>query len=90
MVLRRFRNPPMAVRFCHRAPNNISVAQLGRAVSSKLKGWPFDSVRGCQISGLISMDRMPCFELGDVGSIPAGPAIKCLTQVEFYTIIITY
>ncbi len=20
------------------------------------------------------MDRMPCFELGDVGSIPAGPA----------------
>ena len=23
---------------------------------------------------LSSMDRMPCFELGDVGSIPAGPA----------------
>ena len=22
------------------------------------------------------MDRMPCFELGDVGSIPARPAIK--------------
>lgn len=22
------------------------------------------------------MDRMPCFELGDVGSIPAGPATK--------------
>ena len=21
-----------------------------------------------------SMDRIPCFELGDVGSIPAGPA----------------
>ena len=23
-----------------------------------------------------SMDRMPCFELGDVGSIPARPAIE--------------
>jgi len=27
-----------------------------------------------QLRVLSSMDRMPCFELGDVGSIPAGPA----------------
>ena len=30
--------------------------------------------RHFDISVLSSMDRMPCFELGDVGSIPAGPA----------------
>ena len=29
-----------------------------------------------------SMDRMPCFELGDVGSIPARPANKALNTVS--------
>jgi hypothetical protein len=27
------------------------------------------------------MDRMPCFELGDVGSIPAGPANAAIALV---------
>ena len=27
------------------------------------------------------MDRMPCFELGDVGSIPAGPANAPMDKV---------
>ena len=28
------------------------------------------------------MDRMPCFELGDVGSIPAGPAKPTLNTIS--------
>ena len=28
------------------------------------------------------MDRMPCFELGDVGSIPAGPANIMLNTIS--------
>ena len=28
------------------------------------------------------MDRMPCFELGDVGSIPAGPANTALNTIS--------
>jgi hypothetical protein len=28
------------------------------------------------------MDRMPCFELGDVGSIPAGPASMALNTIS--------
>ena len=28
------------------------------------------------------MDRMPCFELGDVGSIPAGPANIVLNTIS--------
>ena len=28
------------------------------------------------------MDRMPCFELGDVGSIPAGPAKLVLNTIS--------
>ena len=31
---------------------------------------------------LSSMDRMPCFELGDVGSIPAGPASMMLNTIS--------
>lgn len=31
---------------------------------------------------LSSMDRMPCFELGDVGSIPAGPAHIALNTIS--------
>ena len=31
---------------------------------------------------LSSMDRMPCFELGDVGSIPAGPASIVLNTIS--------
>ena len=31
---------------------------------------------------LSSMDRMPCFELGDVGSIPAGPAKPTLNTIS--------
>ena len=37
-------------------------------------GAPIDPARGFLLSALSSMDRIPCFELGDVGSIPAGPA----------------
>ena len=37
---------------------------------------------------LSSMDRMPCFELGDVGSIPAGPAkIHGVHSVEVRTLV---
>ena len=28
------------------------------------------------------MDRMPCFELGDVGSIPAGPTNTVLNTIS--------
>ena len=28
------------------------------------------------------MDRMPCFELGDVGSIPAGPTNRVLNTIS--------
>ena len=35
-----------------------------------------------QLRVLSSMDRMPCFELGDVGSIPAGPAYIALNTIS--------
>ena len=35
-----------------------------------------------QLRVLSSMDRMPCFELGDVGSIPAGPANIVLNTIS--------
>ena len=35
-----------------------------------------------QLRVLSSMDRMPCFELGDVGSIPAGPANTALNTIS--------
>ena len=54
----------------------LGIRQVGLRHLILIQAFPGSNPGSSATSVLSSMDRMRCFELRDVGSIPAGPAIK--------------